>query len=145
MPGSKIVSSFSKEINKEMKIKSETRVGRKISSRGQGIDDHLGDQVVFFAFDLEFSIKNESSSPEVDTCAEQEESKVLSKFLPLLSGDNINCLTRYVEFLEKNLISQEASGRTVELEEIQDEDTSPSKNTSENLVELDGFEPPQED
>ncbi|GKC80793.1 hypothetical protein Tco_1131567 [Tanacetum coccineum] len=52
---------------------------------------------------------------------------------------------RYVEFLEKNLISQEASGRTVELEEIQDEDTSPSKNTSENLVELDGFEPPQED
>ncbi|GJU27302.1 retrotransposon protein, putative, ty1-copia subclass [Tanacetum coccineum] len=34
----------------------------------------------------------------------------------------------YAEFLEKNLISQEVSERAVELEEIQDEDTSPSKN-----------------
>ncbi|GJU05700.1 putative ribonuclease H-like domain-containing protein [Tanacetum coccineum] len=52
---------------------------------------------------------------------------------------------RYVEFLEKNLISQEASGRAVELEEIQDEDTSPSKNTSKILVEVEGFKPPQEE
>ncbi|GJS96423.1 retrotransposon protein, putative, ty1-copia subclass [Tanacetum coccineum] len=37
----------------------------------------------------------------------------------------------YLKFLEKNLISQEASRRAVELEEIQDEDTSPSKDTSE--------------
>ncbi|GJU38922.1 retrotransposon protein, putative, ty1-copia subclass [Tanacetum coccineum] len=48
----------------------------------------------------------------------------------------------YAEFLKKNLISQEASGRAVELEEIQDEDTSPSKNTSEHLVEAKSFEPP---
>ncbi|GJZ54362.1 zinc finger, CCHC-type containing protein [Tanacetum coccineum] len=33
----------------------------------------------------------------------------------------------------------------VELEEIKDEDTSPSENTNENLVEAEGFEPPQED
>nr|GEW48438.1 hypothetical protein [Tanacetum cinerariifolium] len=39
-------------------------------------------------------------------------------------------VVRYAEFLEKNLISQEVSGRAGELEEIQDEDTSPSKNTS---------------
>nr|GEU71439.1 hypothetical protein [Tanacetum cinerariifolium] len=52
-------------------------------------------------------------------------------------------VTRYVEFFEKNLISQKASGRTVELEEIQ-EDTLPSKNTSEHLVEAKSLEP-QED
>ncbi|GJT42114.1 retrovirus-related pol polyprotein from transposon TNT 1-94 [Tanacetum coccineum] len=39
-------------------------------------------------------------------------------------------VARYVEFLEKNIISQEVSGRAVELEEIQDEDTPPSENTS---------------
>ncbi|GJV25164.1 hypothetical protein Tco_1377859 [Tanacetum coccineum] len=54
-------------------------------------------------------------------------------------------VARYVEFLEKNLISQEASGRTVELEEIQNEDTSPSKNTSKHLVQVESFEPLQED
>ncbi|GKA68043.1 retrotransposon protein, putative, ty1-copia subclass [Tanacetum coccineum] len=52
---------------------------------------------------------------------------------------------RYVEFLEKNLISQEVSGRAVELEEIQDEDASPSENTSEIPMEVEGFKPPQEE
>nr|GEV67000.1 hypothetical protein [Tanacetum cinerariifolium] len=42
----------------------------------------------------------------------------------------------YAEFLEKNLVSQEASGRTVELEEIQDEDTPPSKTLSKFLWRL---------
>nr|GEY05402.1 hypothetical protein [Tanacetum cinerariifolium] len=50
----------------------------------------------------------------------------------------------YVEFFEKNLIPQKASERVVELEEIQDGDTSPSKNTSEHLVEA-GSIKPQED
>nr|GEZ06431.1 hypothetical protein [Tanacetum cinerariifolium] len=44
----------------------------------------------------------------------------------------------YVEFLEKNLISQEVSGRAGELEEIQVEDTSPSGNTSKIHVEFEG-------
>ncbi|GKE83714.1 retrotransposon protein, putative, ty1-copia subclass [Tanacetum coccineum] len=51
----------------------------------------------------------------------------------------------YAEFLEKNLLSQEVSGRAEELEEIQDKDTSPSKNTSEIPMEVEGFEPPQEE
>nr|GEY96694.1 reverse transcriptase domain-containing protein [Tanacetum cinerariifolium] len=38
-------------------------------------------------------------------------------------------------FLENNLISQEASGRAVKLKEIQNEDTLPSENTNEHLVE----------
>ncbi|GKD65862.1 retrotransposon protein, putative, ty1-copia subclass [Tanacetum coccineum] len=42
---------------------------------------------------------------------------------------------RYAEFLEKNLISQKVNGKAVELKEIQDEDTSPSENTSEIPVE----------
>ncbi|GKB80627.1 hypothetical protein Tco_0947522, partial [Tanacetum coccineum] len=49
------------------------------------------------------------------------------------------------EFMEKNIISQEFSGRAVELEEIQDEDISPSKNTSEIPLEVEGFEPPQDE
>ncbi|GJT71461.1 retrotransposon protein, putative, ty1-copia subclass [Tanacetum coccineum] len=58
--------------------------------------------------------------------------------------ENKIVVARYAEFFEKNLISQEASGRAVELEEIQDEDTSPSKNTSEHLVEAKTIKP-QED
>ncbi|GJT98595.1 hypothetical protein Tco_1094113 [Tanacetum coccineum] len=54
-------------------------------------------------------------------------------------------VARYAEFLEKHLLSQEISGRAKELEEIQDEDTSPSENTSEIPIEVKGFEPPQEE
>nr|GEU40983.1 hypothetical protein [Tanacetum cinerariifolium] len=53
-------------------------------------------------------------------------------------------VTRYAEFFEKNLITQEVSGRAVDLEEIQDEDTSPSEITSEIPMEVEGFKPPQE-
>nr|GEU30508.1 hypothetical protein [Tanacetum cinerariifolium] len=52
---------------------------------------------------------------------------------------------KYAEFLEKNLISQEVIRRAVELEEIQDEDTSPSEHTSEIPIEVEGFKPPQEE
>nr|GEX21493.1 retrovirus-related Pol polyprotein from transposon TNT 1-94 [Tanacetum cinerariifolium] len=51
-------------------------------------------------------------------------------------------VARYAEFLEKNIISQEVNGRAVELEEIQDEDTSPSKNISEIPVKFEDFKPP---
>ncbi|GJS26998.1 zinc finger, CCHC-type containing protein [Tanacetum coccineum] len=46
---------------------------------------------------------------------------------------------------EKNLITQEVSGRAIDLEEIQDEDTSPSEITSEIPMEVKGFEPPKEE
>nr|GEY31930.1 reverse transcriptase domain-containing protein [Tanacetum cinerariifolium] len=59
--------------------------------------------------------------------------------------ENKIVVASYAELLEKNLISQEANGRAVELEEIQDEYTSPFENTSKNLVEAESFEPPQED
>nr|GFA09946.1 retrotransposon protein, putative, Ty1-copia subclass [Tanacetum cinerariifolium] len=49
------------------------------------------------------------------------------------------------ELWYKNLVSQKVSGRTVELEEIQDEDTSPSENTSKIPMEVEGFELPQEE
>nr|GEW50244.1 hypothetical protein [Tanacetum cinerariifolium] len=54
-------------------------------------------------------------------------------------------VARYAEFLEKNILSQEISGRAEELKEIQDEDTSPSENTSKNPMKVEGFEPPQEE
>ncbi|GKD90657.1 retrotransposon protein, putative, ty1-copia subclass, partial [Tanacetum coccineum] len=45
---------------------------------------------------------------------------------------------------EKRLISQEISGRAVDLEEIQEEeDTTPSEITSNIPQEVEGFEPPQ--
>nr|GEV70132.1 hypothetical protein [Tanacetum cinerariifolium] len=53
-------------------------------------------------------------------------------------------VARYVEFLKKNILSQEVSGRVEELEEIQDKDTSPSKNTNKIHVKVKGSEPPQE-
>nr|GEU86688.1 hypothetical protein [Tanacetum cinerariifolium] len=52
---------------------------------------------------------------------------------------------KYAEFFEKNLITQEVSERAIDLEEIQDEDTSPSKITSEIPMKVKGFEPPQEE
>ncbi|GJU63131.1 retrotransposon protein, putative, ty1-copia subclass [Tanacetum coccineum] len=54
-------------------------------------------------------------------------------------------VARYAEFFEKNLITQEVCGRAIDLEEIQDEDTSPSEITSEIPMEVEGFEPPQEE
>nr|GEY60375.1 hypothetical protein [Tanacetum cinerariifolium] len=54
-------------------------------------------------------------------------------------------VARYVEFFKKKLITQEVSGRAVDLEEIQDEDTSPSEITSEIPMHVKGFEPPQEE
>ncbi|GJX49338.1 retrotransposon protein, putative, ty1-copia subclass [Tanacetum coccineum] len=53
-------------------------------------------------------------------------------FLP----ENKIVVTRYAEFFEKNLITQEVSGRAMNLEEIQDEDTSPSEITSEIPIEV---------
>nr|GEZ99513.1 retrotransposon protein, putative, Ty1-copia subclass [Tanacetum cinerariifolium] len=54
-------------------------------------------------------------------------------------------VARYAEFFEKNLLSQEVSGRAGDLEEIQNEDTSPSEITSEIPMEVEGFEPPQKE
>ncbi|GKD54845.1 retrotransposon protein, putative, ty1-copia subclass [Tanacetum coccineum] len=50
-----------------------------------------------------------------------------------------------LSYLKKNLLSQEVSGRTEKLEEIQDKDTSPSENTNEIPMEVEGFEPPQDE
>nr|GEW68128.1 hypothetical protein [Tanacetum cinerariifolium] len=54
-------------------------------------------------------------------------------------------VARYAEFFEKNLLTQEVSGRAMDLVEIQDEDTSPSEITSKIPMEVEGFEPPQEE
>ncbi|GJV25451.1 retrotransposon protein, putative, ty1-copia subclass [Tanacetum coccineum] len=59
--------------------------------------------------------------------------------------ENKIVVARYDEFFEKNLITQEVSGRAIDLEEIQDEDTSPSKITSKIPMEVEGFKPPQEE
>ncbi|GKF23968.1 hypothetical protein Tco_0076290, partial [Tanacetum coccineum] len=60
-------------------------------------------------------------------------------------SDNKIVVTSYAEFLEKNLISQEVNGRAVELEEIQDKNTSPSENTSRGSCQEEVFKPPQEE
>ncbi|GJU79998.1 retrotransposon protein, putative, ty1-copia subclass [Tanacetum coccineum] len=60
------------------------------------------------------------------------------------SPENKIVVARYAEFFEKRLISQEISGRAVDLEEIQEEeDTTPSEITSYIPQEVEGFEPPQ--
>nr|GEY72949.1 hypothetical protein [Tanacetum cinerariifolium] len=52
-----------------------------------------------------------------------------------LPPENKIVVARYPKFFEKNLITQEVSGRAVDLEEIQDGDTSPFKITSEIPME----------
>ncbi|GJS23881.1 retrotransposon protein, putative, ty1-copia subclass [Tanacetum coccineum] len=47
---------------------------------------------------------------------------------------------KYVEFFEKNLITQEVNRRAIDLEEIQYEDTSPSEITSELPMEVEDVE-----
>ncbi|GJZ76730.1 retrotransposon protein, putative, ty1-copia subclass, partial [Tanacetum coccineum] len=59
--------------------------------------------------------------------------------------ENKIVVASYGEFFEKNLITQEVSRRAEGLEEIQDEDTSPSEITSKIPMEVEGFEPPQEE
>ncbi|GJS54234.1 putative RNA-directed DNA polymerase [Tanacetum coccineum] len=58
--------------------------------------------------------------------------------------ENKIVVARYAEFFEKNLITQEVSGRAIDLEEIQDEDTS-SEITCEIPMEVEGFKPPQDE
>ncbi|GKF49210.1 hypothetical protein Tco_0142461, partial [Tanacetum coccineum] len=52
-------------------------------------------------------------------------------------------VARYAEFFKTNLIKQEASGSTVDFDEIQSEDAQPSENTSphQHEVEHDIVEP----
>ncbi|GKA87609.1 retrotransposon protein, putative, ty1-copia subclass [Tanacetum coccineum] len=60
-----------------------------------------------------------------------------------LQQKSVKFVARYAEFFEKNLLSQEVSGRAEELKEIQDEDTSPSEITSEIPIKVKSFsEPP---
>nr|GEU94382.1 hypothetical protein [Tanacetum cinerariifolium] len=51
----------------------------------------------------------------------------------------------YAEFFKKNLITQKVSRRAIDLEETQDEDTSPSEIISKIPMRVEGFEPPQEE
>nr|GEU76612.1 retrotransposon protein, putative, Ty1-copia subclass [Tanacetum cinerariifolium] len=62
-------------------------------------------------------------------------------FLP----ENNFFVARYTKFFEKSLINQEVSGRAIDVEEIQDEDTSPFEITSKIPMEVEGFEPPHEE
>nr|GEU67251.1 hypothetical protein [Tanacetum cinerariifolium] len=59
--------------------------------------------------------------------------------------ENKIVVARYAEFIEKNIITQKVSGRAVDLEEIQDEDTSPFEINIKIPMEVEGFEPPQEE
>ncbi|GKA62173.1 retrotransposon protein, putative, ty1-copia subclass [Tanacetum coccineum] len=59
--------------------------------------------------------------------------------------ENKIVVVRYVEFFEKNLITQEVSGKAIDLEEIPNEDTSPSEITSKIPMKVKGFKPPQEE
>nr|GFB00495.1 hypothetical protein [Tanacetum cinerariifolium] len=59
--------------------------------------------------------------------------------------ENKIVVARYAEFFEKSLITQEVTRRAIDLEEIQDEDTSPSKITSEIPMEVEGIESPQKE
>ncbi|GJZ61919.1 retrotransposon protein, putative, ty1-copia subclass [Tanacetum coccineum] len=52
--------------------------------------------------------------------------------------ENKIVVARYAEFFEKNLITQEVSGKAIDLEEIQDEYTASSEITSKIPMEVEG-------
>nr|GEX37614.1 hypothetical protein [Tanacetum cinerariifolium] len=54
-------------------------------------------------------------------------------------------LVRKIYNIANSLRQQEVSGRDKELKEIKHKDTSPSENTSENPIKVEGFEHPQEE
>ncbi|GKB07115.1 hypothetical protein Tco_0835348 [Tanacetum coccineum] len=56
--------------------------------------------------------------------------------LLLYPPENKIFVARYAEFFDTYLITQEASGSTVEFDEIQREDAQPSKNTSQHQHEV---------
>nr|GEX63416.1 hypothetical protein [Tanacetum cinerariifolium] len=72
-----------------------------------------------------------------------ESAKHILNMVPTKKFDKTPYELWYAEFFEKNLITQKVSGRAIDLEEIQDEDRSPSVITSEIPMEVEGFEPPQ--
>nr|GEW04655.1 hypothetical protein [Tanacetum cinerariifolium] len=82
-------------------------------------------------------------TPQHNGVSEKRNRTLLDMFY--FPPENKIVVARHAEFFEKNLITQEVSGRAVDLEEIQDEDTSPSEITSEMPMEVEGFEPPQEE
>ncbi|GJR27467.1 retrotransposon protein, putative, ty1-copia subclass [Tanacetum coccineum] len=90
------------------------------------------------------SAKEHPSKDEACHCCKEETQKKIMGYYFCFPPENKIVVARYAKFLEKNLTSQEISRRAEELEKIQDEDTSPSKNTSDIPMEVDGFEPPQE-
>nr|GFA35943.1 retrotransposon protein, putative, Ty1-copia subclass [Tanacetum cinerariifolium] len=57
-----------------------------------------------------------------------------------LQQRSVKFVARYAEFFEKNVITQEVSGRAINLEEIRDKDTSPSEITSEIPIEVEEVE-----
>nr|GEW53896.1 zinc finger, CCHC-type [Tanacetum cinerariifolium] len=59
--------------------------------------------------------------------------------------ENKIVVARYAQFFEKNFITQEVSERAIDLEEIQDEDTSPCEITNKIPMEVEGFKPSQEE
>nr|GEU65004.1 hypothetical protein [Tanacetum cinerariifolium] len=71
--------------------------------------------------------------------------KVDKTLYELCYGKVSNLSYLKAELFEINLITQEVNGRAIDLEEIQDEDTSPSDITSKNPMEVEGFEPPKEE
>ncbi|GKA04795.1 retrotransposon protein, putative, ty1-copia subclass [Tanacetum coccineum] len=59
--------------------------------------------------------------------------------LEKLQQRSVKCI--FIGYPKETMVS----GRAIDLEEIQDEDTSPSEITSEIPIEVEGFEPPQEE
>nr|GEY60684.1 retrotransposon protein, putative, Ty1-copia subclass [Tanacetum cinerariifolium] len=94
-----------------------------------------------FKNEVENQLKKTIKAPRSDRGYPKETMSYYFYFQP----KNKIGVARYVEFFEKNFITQEVSGRAVDLEEIQNEDASPSEITSKIPMEVKGFEPPQEE
>nr|GEV64895.1 retrotransposon protein, putative, Ty1-copia subclass [Tanacetum cinerariifolium] len=101
--------------------------------------------VIIDSLDMSDDREEIDQNDDDNDLAKERYSKETMGYYSYFPPKNKIVVKRYAEFLEKTILSQKVSGRAIELEEIQDEDTSPSENTSKIPIDVEGFEPPQEE
>ncbi|GJY80418.1 retrotransposon protein, putative, ty1-copia subclass [Tanacetum coccineum] len=110
------------QLGKTIKALRSDRYGEYIS---QEFKDYLKACGIVLQLIPPYTPQHDGASERRNQCA----ARILN-MVPTKKVDKTPYELWYAEFLEKNLLSQEVSGRTVELKEIQDKDTLPSENTS---------------
>ncbi|GKA69034.1 retrotransposon protein, putative, ty1-copia subclass [Tanacetum coccineum] len=132
---------------KKYQITSKQKLqGTTLSKIRRRLQSSFGNLQDFGPIDSKLEMKDSRGQCTlIEKRKEQRYMKTVEVLQKQQTEGNKEFVARYAEFFEKNLITQEVNGRARDLKEIQDEDTSPFKITSKIPMEVEGFEPPQEE